>query len=192
MPPFIKKIQDATKGMSPRDFVYPGILLLFVIIVSIIFFIATRTITKNVNDAFSSDAGGESSALNMTNYALVAKKLGFSTETGAIVVSSTSPASPATTTQTLDKKTLAISILNSTAKKGVATTLAQALESAGFAKATTGNEKKLYATTTVVIVETKKEYETILLEAVQKTYPDAIATTTPTSAIDATIIIGTK
>lgn len=190
MSPSIKNLRDTITKINPRDLVYPGIILLFIILVGILFSLATQFIAKNINNAFSSDTGAESSALNMANYTLVAKKLGFSTEAGASTVS-TSPASPASSAQSLDKKSLIITILNSTAKKGVATTLAQSLESLGFAKATTGNEKKLYATTTIVIKESKSDYETLLLEAVRKTYPGAIATTTGAGAIDATIIIGT-
>lgn len=192
MTPSIKNLRDTITKINPRDLVYPGIILLFFILVGILFSLATQFIAKNINNAFSSDTGAESSALNMANYTLVAKKLGFSTEAGVSVATSTSsPAVAVLTSQVLDKKSLTITILNSTAKKGVATTLAEALQTSGFSKAATGNEKKLYATTTVVIKESKKDYETLLLEAVRKIYPDAVATTTTAGTIDATIIIGT-
>lgn len=193
MAPSIKNLRDTITKINPRDLVYPGIILLFFILVGILFSLATQFIAKNINNAFSSDTGAESSALNMANYTLVSKKLGFSTEVGASVATSTSsPAEAVSTAQVLDKKSLTLTILNSTAKKGVATTLAEALQTSGFSKATTGNEKRLYATTTVVIKESKKDYETLLLEAVRKTYPDAVVTTTTAGTIDATIIIGTK
>lgn len=193
----IKNLRDTISKINPRDLVYPGIILIFIVIVGVLFFLATQFIAKNVNNAFSSDIGGESSALNMANYTLTAKKLGFSTEAGNGVAPSTASSATmsavvAESPQTLDKKSLTIAILNSTAKKGVATTLGKSLESLGFAKATTGNEKNLYATTTVIVKESKKSYEALILEAVRKTYPDAVATTTTAGTTDTTIIIGSR
>lgn len=199
MPQLLQKIHVAISGIKPKDLVYPGITLLFIIIVGVLFSFATQFITKNINEAFSGDIGTESSSLNMANYTIVAKKLGI--EVGVQKNIATHPASQiATTTETiaveiphvLDKKSLTINILNSTTKKGVATTLAQTLESAGFSKATTGNEKKLYTTTTVFIKDDKRAYSSLILEAMSKTYPDAIATTTTSGGFDVTIIIGTK
>lgn len=190
MSPSIKNLRDTISKISPRDLIYPGIILLFIIIVGILFSLVAQFIAKNINNAFSSDTGAESSALNMANYTLTAKKLGFSTEAGTSTVSISVTEAPVAS-QSLDKKSLTLSILNSTAKKGVATILTRMLESSGFAKATTGNEKKLYATTTILIKESKSGYESLLLEAVRKAYPDAIATTTTAGTIDATIIIGT-
>lgn len=192
MTPSIKNLRDTISKLNPRDMVYPGIVLFLIIIVGILFSLSTKFIATNINSAFSGDAGAETSSLNMANYAIVAKKLGFSTEAGT----STPPventvAIEASSTQALDLKSLTIAVLNSTAKTGIATTLARSLEASGFVKATTGNEKKVYATTTIVVKETKKEYTTALLDAVRKTYPNAIATTTTTGTVDATIIIGT-
>lgn len=205
MPQFFKDIQEKALTLKPRDLVYPGIILVIIIIICILFYSATQFITKNINDAFSSGNGGSSSSLNMENYALVAKKLGISIESksgnGAVatLTNETSAGNNivATTTtqepQVLDKKSITLTILNSTKQKGVASTLAQALETAGFAKATTGNQSKLIATTMVLIKESKVSFSPALLEEVQKLYPSATATTTAeTSAFDATIIIGSK
>lgn len=191
MTPSIKNLRDTISKINPRDLFYPGIVLLFIIIVGVLFSLSTKFIATNINSAFSGDTGAESSSLNMTNYSIVAKKLGFSTEAGTSTqaVESTVP-TEAPSAQTLDLKSLTIAVLNSTAKTGVATTLAKSLETSGFAKATTGNEKKLYATTTVIVKETKKDYTTSLLDAVRKIYPFAIATSTTTGTADATIIIG--
>ncbi|MBI5798920.1 MAG: LytR C-terminal domain-containing protein [Candidatus Yonathbacteria bacterium] len=199
MSKFIKNISVVISEVKPRDLIYPGIFLLFVIIVGISFSLATEFISKNINNAFSGDTASDAGSLNMTNYTLVAKKLGISAEMQKKTVAlpptppapSEAPISPVP--EIIDKKTFTINILNSTTKKGGASTLAQALESAGFAKATTGNEKKLYATTTIVIKEGEDSFGAVLLEEVRKNYPDAVATTTPDSAsFDATIIIGSK
>lgn len=198
MSPFIKNLRNSISGVKPRDLVYPGIIFLFIILVVILFFLVTQFIAKNINNAFSGDVSGESSSLNMTNYTLVTKKLGISTE---VQKESAPPAptpteAPTTTApevEVLDKQTLTLNILNSSTKSGVATTLSKALEAAGFAKATTGNEKTKYATTTILIKESKASFGPALLEEVKKIYPGAVATTTAdTASFDAVIIIGTK
>lgn len=196
---FIKNLREAISRIKPRDLTYPGIVLSFLIIVAILFFSVTQFITKNINNAFSGDTGSETSSLNMTNYTLVSKKLGI-TSTQPQKNSTVVPSTPPTTgiasevaPQVLDKKSLSINILNSTAKKGVATTLTQALESAGFAKATTGNEKKTYSATTIIIKEGIASFGPDLLAEVSKIYPTAVSTTTPgTAKFDVTIIIGSK
>lgn len=198
MSPFFKNIRVAMSGIKPKDLVYPAIILFLIIIVGILFSIAIKFISKNFNDAFSGTIVTERSTLNMANYTIVAKKLGISieaqksdTESVPVIVTTTTEDLIVETTEVLDKKSITISVLNSTVKKGVAGVLAQALEDDGFAKATTGNEKKQYATTTVFINEDKLGYEKLILESVQKTYPDAISTSTETSESDVVIIIGT-
>ena len=199
MSPFIKKIRDSVSGVKPKDLIYPGILFLFAIIVGVIFILSTGFIAKSIDTAFSGDTGEGSSSLNMENYTLVARKLGISTEikkeATAIPVATAIPSTPpaTTTTQVLDKKAFTLNILNSTPKSGVAGTLATSLELAGFAKAKTGNEKTLYATTTVAVKESKSAIGSTLLDMVRKTYPDAVSTTSPETALfDAIITIGTK
>lgn len=185
--------------VKPKDLIYPAIILFFIIIVGILFSIAIKFITKNFNDAFSGTIATERSVLNMANYTIVAKKLGISIETQKNTITTATEETTATTTEDLiveteeilDKKSITISVLNSTTKKGAAGILADALENDGFAKATTGNEKKQYATTTIFINEDKLEYEEIILDTVQKTYPNAVATTTSAGKSDVVIIIGT-
>jgi len=201
MSQFTKKMRSVTSEISPRDLIYPSIVLFFFIIVGILFYLATQFITKNINNAFLGDTESETSALNMANYTLVANKLGIIVNlrknTSGIVSSISSTTTEKTTTapvsQVFDKNSLTINILNSTTKKGVAGTLAQSLESLGYAKATTGNEKKLYATTTIIIKEDRVSYGPALLEEIKKSYLDAILIATPdTSSFDVTVIIGTN
>lgn len=189
----------SVKKMSPSDFFYPGVLFVFFIIIFIIFLIATGFISKNINRAITSEERVESYSLNTEDYALVAKRLHIASSTGATNdTGKTMQSTEATTTSTvqketpaLDKTSLSITILNSTAKKGVAGTLAKALETAGYAKSTTGNEKTPYRTTTVIVKEGKSAYSSLILEEVQKYYPNAVASTTPyTAPFDVTIIIG--
>ena len=172
------------KTLKPRDFIYPGIVVVFLVVVAILFFMATRFISNNLNKIFSADQSTEGEALNSARYFLTLKKLGIATTTTPY----DSNASPIT----LDKKSLSLIILNSPRKTTVANTLAKALVTAGFSNPKIGNEKRSYATTTVFIKESKSAYKPLLLGEVTKLYPDAIATTTPeTAQTDAIIIIGT-
>lgn len=198
--PFIQSL----KNIKPFDLVYPGVLVVFFGIVAVIFFFAIRFISQNINKAFSPEESGPSQALNVERYRLTAKKLNIpvasSQDSATVPEISTGVAIPdtqATNTPValvLDKSALTIVVKNSTPKKGVASTLAKALEDSGFKKPQTGNESTLYATTTILLKESKKEYGALLLDAVRKTYPDAIATTasSESGSSDATIIIGTR
>lgn len=183
--------------INPRDLIYPGIFLFFIIIVCIVFFLATQFITKSINVAFSGDSENSSSSLNMDNYTLVARKLGIKIAdqniTPSIATSSTATTTIPTSPQSIDKKSLTLNVLNSTTKRGIAGILAQNLEAAGFAKATVGNQNKLIPVTTIFIKDSKSSFTQTLLDAVLKLYPTATATTTPESdKFDATIVIGTK
>lgn len=202
--PFIQSL----KNIKPLDLVYPGVLVLFFGVVIGVFFSVMQFISQSINSAFSSEDNGSAQSLDLERYKLIAKKLNIPVvipQEGATAVAvpevpATVP-EVATTTQTtstpvavvLDKRVITLAVKNSTPKKGVATTLAKALEDAGFQKPQTGNESKSYATTTVLIKESKKEYEALILEVVHKTYPEATATTSPESgSADAVIVIGTR
>src|SRR3989304_684890 len=137
-----KKIRASISGVSPRDLIYPGIVLFFFIIVGILFFLATQFIAKNINNAFLGDTETE------PNNTLVANKLGISAIPQKNTISTPSAVSSTTTKKTSvtqvsnvsDINSLTINILNSTTKKGVASALAQSLESLGYARATTGKK----------------------------------------------------
>jgi len=76
----IKKLRDGILRTKPQDLIYPGITLVFIIIVGVLFFTSARFISKNINDAFSDSTGGNESSLNMANYTLVTEKLGINIE----------------------------------------------------------------------------------------------------------------
>lgn len=199
---------QSLKNIKPLDLVYPGVLVLFFGVVIGVFFSVMQFISQSINSAFSSEDSGSAQSLDLERYKLIAKKLNIPVaipQEGATAVAipevpATVP-EVATTTQAtstpaavvLDKRAITLSVKNSTPKKGVATILAKALEDAGFQKPQTGNEPKSYATTTVLIKESKKEYGPLLLEVVRKIYPSAIAgTTTENTSSDAIIIIGNQ
>lgn len=201
-------ILGSLRKIKPIDIIYPGIFVLFFGAILVIFFLSIQFISENINKAFSPEESAVTQALDTEKYSLVAKKLNISVGTGNnnIITATTTSISEATTTPTIiattsvpsiitpiDKKDITILIKNSTDKKGVAGILAKALEDNGFTKPKTGDEPRRYATTTIILVESKKEYESLLLDEVRKNYPNAIATTsTSTSVADAIIIIGTK
>ena len=196
------------KSTKLSDFIYSGVIFLLVIIVIISFSYSTNFIVKNLNKIFSPEDTGGAQALNMENYLLVVKKLNLPLNTqkedtpentNTLIVEPVIPPVEDTIIPTpapiveLDKKSITINILNSTAKKGVASTLAKTLEDAGFSKAETGNEKKSYDLTTIIVSDAKKEYAPLVLEVVSKSYPKAVtetATATGETKFDVTIIIG--
>ncbi len=193
-------ILESIKKMKLRDFIYPGVLIFFLLIVTIIFLFATRFISKNINNVFSYEQSDESGALNMTLYTMVAKKLNLPvmvpekkappSEAGIPLNMATEAA---TTTEAIVKSAITITVINSTKKSGLAAELAKQLSEAGFANPKTGTGSKLYATTTILVKESKYDYAPLLLETVLKSYPFAIATaTSDTADFDATIIIGTR
>lgn len=187
--------RESLKKLKLQDVVYPGIFLIFFGIVIILFFFSTQFISKNINKVFYSEGNSTAEALNLEQYKLVAKKLGIVVnlpkEGEVTTIKVTPPAETAVTT--IDKKTISIIVKNSTTKSGIATTLAKAIEDAGFNKPKTGNEATFYATTTVMIKADQKDIESQLLDVVRKSYPEAIATTTVgTGVYDAIVVIGVK
>lgn len=192
------QILESLKKLKPLDFVYPGIFLLFFVVVIVVFSIAMQFISKNINKAFAPEDNTPSKSLNIEQYKLVSKRLNIelSQSNNTVVPAETlitTEAVTSTTSPTIDKKSLTIIVRNSTPTSGVATTLAKTLEGSGFTKPQTGNEPKAYPVTTVIIKGSKSVYSQLILDAVRKIYPEAIvATTTEAAAFDATVIIGTK
>ncbi|OGI85854.1 hypothetical protein A3A05_00630 [Candidatus Nomurabacteria bacterium RIFCSPLOWO2_01_FULL_41_12] len=201
------------KSMRLSDFTYGSVVLALLIVVIISFIYSANFIVKNINKIFSPGDDGNAQALNMENYLLVVKRLNLpvntvSENTDAPIVEPVTPPieipadtsiptieTPAETPESIapiiDKKSITINILNSTTKKGVAATLAKALTDAGFSAATTGNEKKLYALTTIIVSDAKKDYTPSVLEVVSKSYPQAVTeSASGVTEFDVTIIIG--
>lgn len=187
--------RESLKKIKLQDVVYPGIFLIFFGIVIILFFFSTQFISKNINKGFYSEGNSTAEALNLEQYKLVAKKLGIVVnvpkEGEVTTIKVTPPVETVVTT--IDKKAISIIVKNSTTKSGIATTLAKAIEDAGFNKPKTGNEATFYATTTVMIKVDQKDIESQLLDVVHKSYPEAIATTTVNTGVyDAIVVIGVK
>ena len=193
-------IIESLKKTKPVDFVYPGIFILFLGTTAVLFSLASQSISKNINKAFSVEQGDDTQSLDLARYALVAKKLNIAVDTAQknadispVTQAETPATAPVSAPKPLDKKAITINVLNSTTKKGVASEIASALVSAGFSAPKTGNEQKAFTVTTVFVKKSKYDYMPSLLESIVKNYPEAVATTTPESAVyDATIIIGDR
>lgn len=189
--------QKILKKIKSPNFVYLAVFFVFLAIVCFLFLYSTNFIITNINKIFSPTGNGDEQALNIENYSLVAKRLGFAANLptkNAVVSPATIPlTTPSTSTSTtsITIKSVALSVLNSTSKRGVASTLATALKQVGFIKVTTGNQKKLATTTTILISNSARDFTTIVENVVKKTYPKSTTRVTDNAATaEITIIIG--
>lgn len=187
------KIKEIFKNFKKEDYLYLSIVILFFIAVIVVFSLAVRFLTVNINKVFYSENPQGSGGLNMGDYALVTKKLNLDNKnTTTVEVAQKSPESQETAVLTvLDKHLITIKILNSTETSGLASSLEKKITSEGFIVSKTGNEATNYEITTLLIQENKSEYSSTLLDAIHKIYPKAVAKiTTEASDVDAVIIIG--
>ncbi len=187
-----------SKKMKRADFVYLGVILLFLIITIFLFFLSTSFIINNVNKIFLQNEDGLVQSLDKDKYLLIEKRLNLPKNIpgeNPIVI----PVTPDITTPQIeevlvfDKKSVIINILNSTKKAGAASLLSKKLESDGFSKASTGDSTEVYETTTIFIKNSKKEFLTDVQNIVKKIYPAVITELAgEDSDFDVTIIIGNK
>lgn len=187
------KIKEIFKNFKKEDYLYLSIVILFFIAVIVVFSLAVRFLTVNINKVFYSENPQGPGGLNMGDYALVTKKLNLDNKnTTTVEVAQKSPESQKTAVLTvLDKHLITIKILNSTETSGLASSLEKKITSEGFIVSKTGNEATNYEITTLLIQENKSEYSSTLLDAIHKIYPKAVAKiTTEASDVDAVIIIG--
>lgn len=205
-------ILASIKKMKPMDFVYPGILLVFFAGVAIIFFLSTQFISSNINEVFSTEQGGATQALDLSRYALAAKKLQIpvntpGNETRSLepvrndgpVATSTTPVAEDTPTASVeqpkapfDKSSLSVAVYNGTKTSGLAGKLKGALENAGFTVKVSGNKAGSYPHTTIEIKASAQPAQSQIEKIVGEQYE----TTTTIAPVDATydvvIIIGAK
>lgn len=190
-------IKEIFKKIKREDYIYLSVVIIFFITLIIVFSMAVNFISKNINKIFYSENNQEIRGLNIEQYTLIAKKLNLAIPDGNTQITVTQETTTATTTPDtiitppLDKQSITIKILNGTTKKGLAAVLAKSITDEGFIVSKTGNEKSNYSTTTLIIQENKSDYTQILLDALHKSYPQAISTTTSkTSDTDVVIVIG--
>lgn len=192
------KFLQIAKNIKSPDFIYLSVFSIFLITVLLLFVFTTNFIVQNVNKIFTPASDGNTEALDIKNYLSVAKRLNLPVESVAVGVAGGMGtavqqvlASTTATSSEPTRQSVSINILNSTNKSGSATALSKVLENAGFPKSTTGNQKKRYPITTILIKDSAKTFSDTLKNLVRNSYPKAITTVAPKTAVfDITIIIG--
>ncbi len=193
-----------------KKIIYPVISGIIVIIIVVIFVYVADFLVKAIDKAFVIDEKRAESLLvkiDMFNFQAVAKKLGISAnqpitndlqpttnnQQQITITTTTVAETAATTTSTLDKKAVKIAVYNSTGIKGLANELKTVLEADGFVMEKTGNISESYATTTIKIKESKKDYTSLIKESVSKKHQLGDDQILAESEIyDIIIIIGVK
>lgn len=185
------KIKEMFKNLNKEDYLYLSVVIIFFILVLFVFLYAVGFLSTNINKVFNSENTSNTGGLNMEQYTLVVKKMNLNNQNPQTTEIPTRSPESQTNTNILDKHSITIKILNSTETKGLASLLEKKIINEGYLVSKTGNEATNYEITTLLIQENKSEYSSILLSAIQKTYPKAVVkTTTEASDVDAVIIIG--
>jgi hypothetical protein len=189
----INKIKKMFDGLKRNDYIYIGIVIFLLTVIIIMFFIMVNFFSRNINKIFYHDDAIETQGLNVPQYTLVTKKLNINTTNNKTDtnIPPIEQKNQTINTSPIDKQAITIKILNGTNKKGLASVLAKSMSDDGFTILKTGNEKENYATTTLIIQENKIAYTDLIMQALRKSYPLAISTTTnKIDSYDALIIIG--
>ncbi len=203
-----EQIKKLFSNLQPRDMIYPGISLVLLIALVVIFFMASKSLYAHIDSAISLETGEESSLLrlDMENLTVLANKLAIPiqsaetftppeikitpTETGISPTEDTSPTLIPTET---NRASVRIAVYNSTETAGLAGKLKSALESEKFVVVETGNKTPTLETT---VIQTKASLDASLRSAinaaVSKSYTVTAETLPSDSAFDVIIIIGTK
>jgi len=200
----LQKIES--KKMKPVDFIYLGVILLLFIITIIMFFFSTSFIIGHINKIFLPVDEVSNKPLDIVRYKLTEKKLNLPVNTPAGKTIINTPIETTTvqnivttpintkiivTPPLFDKKSITINILNGSKKAGVASTLSNDLEKAGFSKSSTGDNATVIPITTIYIKDSKKDYISSIQTVVKKSYPKAVTKINPESSnFDVIIITG--
>lgn len=186
---------ETKKKIEIIDFIYLGVISVFIIITIILFFYSTNLIVKNINKIFVQNVETNHNALEKERYSLVEKKLNLPVNNVIVenieIQKDTTKDIVKTENNVIDNKSLIINILNGARKAGVASSMSLSLEAVGFSKATTGDSKTVYPITTILIKDSKKDYKESIEKIVKKLHPKAITKANPEqSSFDIIIIVG--
>jgi len=217
-----KKLQEP---LSQESIIYALIFVVYVAIVVLVFIYSVKFLGKTINTALTTPGNNDITAkygqLNLADYAAVASKLNLTSANGGIVSSdnliasssaeiaqvtmgtgiisqgtnTTPPASSSTTSAVSTENKPKIDIINSTTKSGLAATLKDKLQSAGFYVLKTGNSKPAETQT---IIKIKNSYLANInyIDSIKKIVAgsyDYVSQTLDESADhDIEIIIGSK
>lgn len=149
-----------------KDLVYPIILVVFICSIIASFFFIAQFLSKSVDSAISSPNEAQIQAqltyVNVDNYNAISKKIHLpQIQASAPIVQEVIPTEGATTSPVIveqpgtesKKETFSVSVLNSTKKAGLATTVKNDLITAGFTIIKTGNTSPQETQTIVQIKE---------------------------------------
>ncbi len=179
------EILSKLKALKFKQIIYPLIITLFIITVIILLVSSTKFLSKNINAIFSSDVSQDISSqllkVDVAKFYFVADRLGISTEPAAApqetappepAIEEPSPTAPESTStaEEIDKTSLKISVLNSTAVAGLAKSLKSDLEADGFLVQKIGDTSPLLQNTIIKIKESKSAYASLVKEIVSQKY----------------------
>lgn len=199
----MNNLKNFFKNTPLPKFVYPAILALCAVTISVVFIFSTRFLTREINRVFVIDAIGNDFSIDLVHYKLVAHKLGLPENIApnplpevsfvpAIAVSTSTPSAPATTTPALDKSAITVAVYNATSVSGLASKTKDGLVAAGFVVSKTGNAKA-QSSNTITLKESAAAYAPLLREALGTAFADATINTASEDALyDAVITIGKK
>jgi len=187
------KIKKENKKIEPLDYIFLGIIFVFIVIIIGVFFHSTSFIVSNINNIFETKNITTNQNLEIKRYSQIERKLNLSgnTQDNINIEKKQNFNTQTNETNTLsNKKLLKINIINTSTKDGAASILSKDLESNGFSKSTT-ESKKIVSSTIVSIKESKKEYSELIKQVVEKTYPKISTIVNPENGeYDVVVIIG--
>lgn len=192
------KLIKTQNKIQTVDFIYFGVLIIFLIIVIISFFSSTNFILNNINKIFSQNTEVDSRALDIPNYKLLEKKLNLPInnlneilDDAPIVVEETVATLPEPEILMTAKELLTINIINSTTKKGAAADLSKILVAQDYPTATTASQKNIAPITSVSLKISTMGYANDIVELVKKSYKNVeILPLDENSKFNVEIIIG--
>lgn len=174
-------IEERVGKFQKEDYVYLSVVLIFFLIILWVFSSVVSFHTANINKVFSVTQAEPIPSLDMEQYKLTVQKLNLTIPQGEVgapgaAAQQDSVKATASTTNTApDLSAVTLKIFNSTNISGLAAKLAESLKQDGFMLVITGNQNEPEGTTTVYILESKKNYEQAIMKSVRKLYPSAVS-----------------
>lgn len=199
------KLKRFIARLTFRSVAYPAILIALFIAVWILFVMATRFITLEINKVFSDGETGQGLVMDRAGYEKVARRLNITIDDSLaprpvapveqeVVVETVKAPEESTEVvaakPSLDKQAVSIGVFNATKVSGRAGSIKDLLSSKGFKIDRTGNAPA-QTKNTLEIKESKKEYAALLIETLAGTLEiDETVTVPEENKLDAMITIG--
>ncbi|MBI5133956.1 MAG: LytR C-terminal domain-containing protein [Candidatus Taylorbacteria bacterium] len=199
-----EKLKRFISRLTFRTVAYPAILIALFVAVWVLFVMATRFITLEINRVFSDGETGQGLVMDRAGYERVARRLNIAIDDSpaprpqALVeqAAAETPKAPEESVETiaakpaLDKQAVSVGVFNATKVSGRAGSIKDLLSSKGFKIDKTGNAPA-QTKNTLEIKESKKDYATLLVEALAGALEiDETVTVPEENKLDAMITIG--